>query len=164
MDPNEYDDRQVGDGTPSKTHAWNHRKIIEDTLVVIQKQEDIMKQLSQDLEFFRKNCKDSLDYDIGNGNYLADVGDETIDLRSYQKDLGNGEITAETATEYLGYKSAMDNFQMGFKRTKEEVEKVWKDVDLVKDGDEWFQKDSLKISSKWEVDALDRGRKAAAQE
>jgi hypothetical protein len=55
-------------------------------------------------------------------------------------------ITAERATDFLGYRSAMDNFQMGFKKTKEEMETIWEDVDLVKDGDEWAQKDSLQIS------------------
>lgn len=83
-----------------------------------------MKQLTKDLEFFRNKYKDSLNYDNGARCYLADVGDETIDLRSYQMDLGNGVITVETAAEFLGYRSAIDNFQMGFKKTKEEIEKI----------------------------------------
>jgi hypothetical protein len=59
-----------------------------------------------------------LGYDNGTGCYLADVGDETIDLRSYNPDLGDGVIAAETAADYLGYRSAMNNFQMGFEKTK----------------------------------------------
>jgi hypothetical protein len=46
-----------------------------------------------------------LGHDNGTGCYLADIGDETIDLRSYT-DLGNRVIATETAADFLGYKSA----------------------------------------------------------
>jgi chaperonin cofactor prefoldin len=166
MNLNVCDDQQASDGMLSKQHTQNHRKIIGDILVALQKQEDIMKQLTEDLEFFRNKYKSSLNYDNGAGCYLADIGDKTIDLRSYDTDLGNGVIAAETAADFLGYRSAMNNFQMGFKKTKEEIEKIWEDVDLVRDvdNDKWVRKDSLKISSKWEADALEKGRKAAVQE
>lgn len=59
----------------------------------------------------------------------------------------------------------MNNFLMGFETTKKEIEKVWEHVDVVRDidNDEFVQKDSLKIPN-WEADALEKGRKAAAQE
>jgi hypothetical protein len=106
-----------------------------------------------------------LNYDNGAGCYLADVGDETIDLRSYQTDLGNGVITAETASNFLKYRSAMDNFQMGFKKSNEEIEKIWNDVELVRDIDNnaWVRKESVKISTKWETDILEKDKKAAVQ-
>lgn len=166
MDLDVRDDQQASDGMPSKHHTENHRKTIGDILVALQKQEVIMKQLTNDLEFFRNKYKSSLNHDNGAGCYLADIGDETIDLRSYQTDLGNGVISAETAAHFLGYRSAMNNFQMGFKKTKEEIEKIWENIDLVRDIDngEWVRKDSLKIPSKWEAGRLEKGRKAAAPE
>lgn len=164
MDTNVCDKQQTRDSTLSKLHKQNHRKIIKDLLVAVQKQEDIMKHLTKDLEFFRNKYKKSLDYDNGTGCYLADIRDEIIDLRSCT-DLGNGVIAAETAADYLGYRSAMHNFHMGFEKTKKEIEKIWEDIDVVRDVDnkEFVQKDSLKIP-KWEADALEKGRKAAAQE
>lgn len=164
MDSTVCDKQKASDSTPSKSYNEEHRKIIGDLLVAIQKQEDIMEHLTRDLEFFRTKYKNSLDYDNGTGCYLADVGDQTVDYRS-DMDVGNGVITAETATDYLGYKSAMCNFQMGFEKTKKEIEKIWEDVDVVRDVDsaQFVQKDSLKIPN-WEAVGLEKGRKAAAQE
>lgn len=71
--------------------AQSHRKIVGDLLVAVQEQEDIMKQLTKDFEYFRGKYKNSLGYGNGTGCYLADVGEETIDVRSYI-DLGNGVI------------------------------------------------------------------------
>ena len=158
------DDQQASDSMSSKPYAPNHCNIIKDLLTAIQKQEDTMKKLNKDLEFFRNKYNSSLNYDNGTGCYLADVGDETIDMRSYM-DLGNGIISAETAANFMGYRTAMDNFQMGFEKTKEEIEKIWEDVDMVRDVDseQFVQKGSVKIP-KWEVDALEKGRKVAARE
>ncbi|KAL8922657.1 MAG: hypothetical protein Q9172_003472 [Xanthocarpia lactea] len=150
---------------PSKIYPPNHHSIIiKSLLIAIQKQQDIMEHLTRDLEFFRNKFKESLDYDNGTGCYLADVGDETIDLRSHM-DLGNGIIGAETAVDYVGYRSSMNNFQMGFEKTKDEIEKIWKVVDLVRDTerDQLIRQDSMTIP-KWEAEALEKGRKAAAQE
>lgn len=160
MNLNHFERRQASNKKPSEPYKPNDRKAINDLLVVLQKQEDIMKHLTKDLEFFRTQFKDSLDYDNGNGNYLADTGydDEPIDLRSYE-DVGNGTIEEETVVHYIGYKGAMDNFQMGFEKTKNEIENIWKDVDLLR----FTQGGSLNIS-KFQTDALEKGRKAAAQE
>lgn len=164
MDLNVCDD-QGSDGIPSEQHTRDHREILKELLVAIQKQEDIMKQLTEDLTFFRDKYKSSLDYDNGAGCYLADIGDETIDLRSYQTDLGNGVITAVTAANYLGYRSAMKNFQMGFKKSNEKIEKIWNNIEVVRDIDNnvWVRKESVNISSKWEIDALEKGKLAASQ-
>ena len=166
MNPSGSEDQQASDSMPSEFYPPNHHSIIiEGLLVAMQKQQDIMEHLTKDLNFFRKKFKGSLEYDNGTGCYLADVGDETIDLRSYREDLGNGIIGAETAVDYVGYRSTMKNFQMGFEKTKDEIEQIWKVVDLVRDVDkgQLVRQDSLTIP-KWEADSLERGRKAAAQE
>lgn len=130
----------------------------------MQKQQDIMEHLTKDLQFFRNKLKHSLDYDDGTGCYFADVVDETIDLRSYT-DLGNGIPGAETAVDYMGYRITMKNFQVGFDKTKDEIEKIWNIVDLIRDVEEGqlIREDSLTIP-KWEVEVLEKGREAAAQE
>ncbi len=165
MDPSGTEDQQASDSMPSTLYPPNHHSIIiKGLLIAMQKQQDIMEHLTRDLEFFRNKFKENLDYDNGTGCYLADVGDGTIDLRS-DMDLGNGIIGAETAVDYVGYRSSMNNFQMGFEKTKDEIEKIWKVVDLVRDTekDQLTRQDSLTIP-KWEAEALEKGRKAAAQE
>jgi hypothetical protein len=106
-----------------------------------------------------------LSYDNGTGCYLADHGDEIIDLRSFDMDVRNGVISAATAADYLGYRSAMDNFLLGMETTKREIERVWGDVDVVRDidNDEFVRKDLVKVAN-WEANALEKGRKAAVQE
>ena len=114
-----------------------------------------MGQLLRDLEFFRKKFKTSLKYDSGAGDYCEETADGTEwDVRSYT-DAGDGTIKEETTVDYMGYKIAMDNFQMGFDKSKDQIEKIWKDVDV--------GKGSL-VLPKWEADGLEKGRKAAAQE
>lgn len=165
MNPSGSEDQQASDSMPSKPYPPNHHSIIiKNLLIAMQKQQDIMEHLTKDLQFFRNKLKDSLDYDNGTGCYLADVGDETIDLRSYT-DLGNGIIGAETAVDYMGYRSTMKNFQMGFEKTKDEIEKIWNIVDLVRDVEkgQLIREDSLTMP-KWEAEVLEKGRKAAAQE
>lgn len=105
-----------------------------------------------------------MDYNNGTRCYLTDVGDETIDLTLYI-DLGNRIIGAETAVNYMGYRSTIKNFQMGFEKTKDEIEKIWKVVNLVRDIEkgQLIREDSLTIP-KWEAEALEKDRKAAAQE
>lgn len=164
MNPSGSEDQQASDSMPPKLHPPNHHSIIRGLLIAMQKQQNIMEHLTKDLEFFRNKLKESLNYDNGTGCYLADMGDETIDLRSYT-DLGNGIIGAETAVDYMGYRSTMNNFQLGFEKTKDEIEKIWKAVDLVRDTEkgQLIRADSLTIP-KWEAEALEKGRKAAAQE
>jgi len=36
----------------------------------------------------------------------------------------NGTITAHTVIAYLGYRSAMSNFELRFKKSKGEIEKI----------------------------------------
>lgn len=89
-----------------------------------------MGQLLRDLEYFRKEFKTYLEYDSGAGNYLEETGDGTeYDIRSCM-DAGDGTIKEETIVDYSGYRIAMDNFQMGFDKTKDQIEKIWKDVDV----------------------------------
>jgi hypothetical protein len=114
-----------------------------------------MEHLLRDLEFFRKQVKTSLEYDIGAGDYREETSDGTANDIRYGSDAGDGTIKEETAVDYMGYKVAMDNFQMGFEKTKYQIEKIWKDVDV--------GKGSLAIPD-WAADGLEKGRKAAAQE
>lgn len=51
--------------------------IINDLLDTVRKQEDIMEHLLRDLEFFRKQFKTSLEYDIGTGDYREETADGT---------------------------------------------------------------------------------------
>jgi hypothetical protein len=121
----------------------------------VRKQEDIIGQLLRDLEFFRKKFKTSLEYDSGGGDYREEIGDgPEYDVRSYT-DAGDRTIKEETTVDYIGYRIAMDNFQIGFDKTKDQIEKIWKNVDV--------GKGSLALP-KWEADGLEKGRKAAAQE
>jgi hypothetical protein len=129
--------------------------IINNLLNTVRKQEDIMEHLLRDLEFFRKQVKTSLEYDIGAGDYREETSDGTACDARYWSDAGDGTIKEETAVDYMGYKVAMDNFQMGFEKTKDQIEKIWEDVDV--------GKGSLAIP-KWAADGLEKGRKAAAQE
>jgi hypothetical protein len=124
-----------------------------------------MKQLTRDLEFFRNKYKNALGYDNGTGCYLADHGDETIDIRSSNMDVWNGVISAETAADYLEYRSATDNFLLGMETTKREIGRIWEDVEVVRDTDnnEFVRKDLLKVAN-WEADTLEKGRRAAVQE
>ena len=155
MTPNRTDYQQADENLSSKLSKTNHRKILDDLLDTVGKQEDIMGQLHRDLEFFRKKFKTSLKYDSGAGDYREETADGTEwDVRSYT-DAGDGTIKEETTVDYIGYKIAMDNFQMGFDKSKDQIEKIWKDVDV--------GKGSLALP-KWEADGLEKGRKAAAQE
>jgi hypothetical protein len=84
--------------------------------------------------YFRKMVQMRLEYDNGTPSYLTDVVNEAPDYDSYMyeyEEVGNGMIIEETVVSYLGYKSAMDNFQMGFEKSKDQIEKVWKDVNVV---------------------------------
>ena len=129
----------------------------------MRKQQAIMEHLSRDLTFTRSQFETSLEYDNGNGNYLADVGDETIDYKAGGMDVGNGIISADTARDYMGYKVAMDNYEAGLKKTKDQLEKIWDAVRMVQRDDEFIQKSSLTLPD-WLADGLEKGRKAAAQE
>lgn len=156
--------QQSSNNTMPTPSTQNHYKIIGDLLVAVQKQQDLMDHLTKDLVFFRDQFKKSLEYDNGDGCYLDDIGDETINLK-FHMDLGNGTVGTETAIDYMGYISAMNNFQMGFEKTKDNIEKIWKVVDVVRNVDEnqLVQKDSL-MMPKWQADELEKGRKAALQE
>jgi hypothetical protein len=81
------------------------------------------------------------------------------------EEVGNGMIIEETVVSYLGYKSAMDNFQMGFEKTKDQIEKVWKDVNVVGvvAKGQIVKKEQL-TRAQIEMDGLEKGRKVAAQE
>lgn len=68
MDVTTGDNQQVNSSTPGKSE--NHRRIIGDLLVAIKKQEDLMKQQTETLEFFRDNYKRSLDHDKAMGTIL----------------------------------------------------------------------------------------------
>lgn len=161
------DDQKARDGVSSRPLIPGHRKIIEELLVAVQKQQDVMARMNKDLEFFRTQYKSCLDYDNGTGCYLEDTGygDESIDLRSYE-DIGNGTITADTAIAYLGYESAMDNFELGFKKGKDEIEKIWDRVGEVSNPEhvqlkiEDWAADGLEVSRK-ATDGVEAGRKAA---
>jgi hypothetical protein len=155
---------------PPRQQTENHRKIIEETLVAIQRQEDILKHLATDLEYFRKRFKNNLNDDNGTGDYLTDLGtEETIDMRWDNSDLGNGTITAESAADFCLYRSAMENFELGVSKSKEVVEGIWNDVEVVRDDDRgapggWVRKDEVKVKEMWVKDVLEKGRRAAAQE
>jgi len=47
----------------------------------------------------------------------------------------------------------MDNFQMGFDKTKDQIEKIWKAAGM-----------NPLVLLDYELEGLERGRKAAAQE
>jgi hypothetical protein len=155
MTSNRTDRQQVNDDLLSKLPTTDHRKILDDLLDTVRKQEEMMEHLLRDLEFFRKAFKASLECDSGAGDYREETADGTeFDIRSYT-DAGDGTIKEETAVDYTGYRIAMDNFQLGFDKTKNRIEKIWKDVDV--------GKGSL-VMPKWAADSLEKGRKAAAQE
>ena len=98
-----------------------HREIIGIMLAEIQKQKEITQKLNRDLEFFRKKFNDNLVHDNGDGEYGADMGDQMIDLREVQSWLGDGSITKETASDYLGYQKSMENFQLGLQKSKGDI-------------------------------------------
>jgi hypothetical protein len=155
MSSKRTDHQQAQDDLPSKSSTTNHRTIINNVLDTVRKQEDIMEHLLRDLEFFRKQVKTSLEYDVGAGDYREEASDGTEYDARFESDVGDGTIKEETVVYYMGYKVAMDNFQMGFEKTKEQIEKIWKDVDV--------GKGFLAIPD-WAADGLEKGRKAAAQE
>jgi hypothetical protein len=41
------------------------------------------------------------------------------------------ESVPHTIIAYLGYRSAMSNFELGFKKSKGEIEKIWEHVGVV---------------------------------
>jgi hypothetical protein len=51
---------------------------------------------------------------------------------------------------YLGYRSAMDNFELGFKKSKDDIEKIWERVGEVSNPEnvELKIEDSLEVSRK----------------
>jgi hypothetical protein len=149
---------------PSKTETEiRHRKIIQDTLVALQKQEDIMEHLTEDLKLFRERYKSCLSHNNAVTYYHIDAGDENIDL------LGYGVITTETVARFQEYKSAMKNFQKGFEKSKKVIDELWNQVEFFRDNlvFESMRKDEANIDldeHQWVVDALERGRRVAAQE
>ena len=150
------DHQQTQDGPPHQSPTTNERIIINRLLETVQKQEDIMKHLLRDLEFFRKQFKTNLEYDVGLGDYREETADGTeYDIRDVT-DAGDGTIKNETAVDYLGYKAAMDNFHMGFEKTKYQIEEIWKDVDKSAKGPV--------VMPKWAAGSLEKSRKTAAQE
>ncbi|OBT69040.1 hypothetical protein VE03_01297 [Pseudogymnoascus sp. 23342-1-I1] len=154
--------QQATPTAPSESH--NHRQIIGDLLAAIQTQKDLTKQLSETLDLFRNKYKMSLDYDNGDGDYGADNGDEEVDLRSYDADLGSGVISAESAADYVGYRSAMENLQVGIERSRGEVERIWAGVGEVRDMDGsrgFVAKEGVRVAN-WERVILEEGRKAAS--
>lgn len=153
MTHNRTDRQQADDDTRSKPPETDHHRILE-LLNTVRKQEETMEHLLRDLEFFRKTFKTSLAYDSGSGDYCEKTADGTeFDIRS-STDAGDGTIKDETAMDYIGYKMAMDNFQLGFDRTKNRIEEIWKDVDVGR---------GFLAMPKWVADSLEKGRKAAAQ-
>jgi len=170
MTSNRTDRRRVNDGLPSKLSKTNDGKILADSLNIVRKQEEIMAHLLNDLEFFRKKFKMSLEYDSGAGDYNEEWGDGALyDVRSHT-DAGNGMIKDETMVNFAGYKLAMDNFQMGFDKTKDQIEKIWEASEGGKDSltlpqseFDGLEKDSLALPQ-FELDGLVKGRRIAAQE
>ncbi|KAJ4312247.1 hypothetical protein N0V94_007549 [Neodidymelliopsis sp. IMI 364377] len=155
MTSNQPDRQQDNNNLLSKPPKTNHRKILDDLLNTVQKQEEVMRHLLRDVEFFRKTFKTSLQYDSGAGDYREETADGTeFDIRS-STDAGDGMIKEETAVDYIGYSIAMDNFQLGFNRTKERIEEMWKDADV--------GRGSLAMPKAF-ADSLEKGRKVAAQE
>ena len=155
MTSNRTDRRQANDGLPYKPSKTNHGKTLADSLDIVRKQEDIMAHVLRDLEFFRKKFKTSLEYDSAAGNYDEEWGDGTLyDCRS-DTDAGNGIIKEETMVNYIGYRIAMDNFQMGFDKTKDQIKEIW----------EAFEggKGPLALQQ-YEMDGLEKGRRVAIQE
>lgn len=70
--------------------------------------------------------------DSGAGDYREETANGTeIDIRS-STDAGDGTIKEETVVDYIGYRIAMDNFQLGFNKTKDQIEEIWKDVDVAR--------------------------------
>ena len=170
MTSNRTDRRRTNDGLPSKLSKRNDGEILADSLDIVRKQEEIMAHLLNDLEFFRKKFKRSLEYDSGAGDYDEEWGDGTLYDVRYETDAGNGMIKEETMVNFVGYKLAMDNFQMGFNKTKDQIEKIWEaseggedSLAVPQSGLDGLEEDSLAIPQ-FELDGLARGRKIAAQE
>lgn len=139
----------------SEISQTSHRKILDDLLDTVRKQEELMGHLLRDLEFFRKESRTSFEFNSGAGDYREETADGTeCDMRS-STDAGDGTIKEETALGYTGYKLAMDNFQLSFDKTKDQIEEIWKHLDV--------DEDSLAMPRVF-VDVLENGRKAAAQE
>lgn len=139
MSANESKNEASGTKPPSHSRP-NHRKVIEELLEVVRKQQAIMEHLSRDLNFTRSQFETNLNYDNGDGDYKADTDYETIDVRAHGMDVGNGIISVDTATDYIAYKVAMNNHEAGFKKTKDQLEKIWEAVDLVQREDEFSEK------------------------
>jgi hypothetical protein len=111
MTPNRTDHQQADESLPSKLSETNHRKILDDLLDTVRKQEDIMGRLLRDLEFFRNKFKTSLKYDSGAGDYREDMADGTEwDVRSYT-DAGDGTLKEETTLDYIGSKLLWTTFE-----------------------------------------------------
>ena len=71
----------------------------------------------------------------------------------------NGTITAHTVIAYLGYRSAMSNFELRFKKSKGEIEKIQVHVGVVNNPE------NIQLTIEKQVaDSLEAGRKVAAQE
>jgi len=68
-------------------------------------------------------------------------------------DDGDGTVKKQTLVDCIGYRMAMDNFQMGFDKTKDQIEKIWKAAGM-----------NPLVLLDYELEGLERGRKAAAQE
>jgi len=170
MTSNRTDHRQADDGLPATLSKTAHAKTLAGSLDIVRKQEEIMAHLLNDLEFFRKKFKRSLEYDSGAGDYEEEWGDgQLYDVRSHT-DAGNGMIKEETMVNFVGYKLAMDNFQMGFDKTKDQIEKIWEASEGGKDslavprsGSDGLEESSLAMPQ-FELDGLAKGRKIAAQE
>ena len=113
-----------------------------------------MGHLLRDLEFFCRTFKTSSEYDNTAGDYREETAEETEYDARFLSDTGGGKIK-ETAGDFTSYRLAMDNFQLGFDKTENQIEEIWKDVDV--------GRGSL-VMPKWVADSLERGRKAAAHE
>ncbi|KAI8943295.1 hypothetical protein NX059_001315 [Plenodomus lindquistii] len=155
MSPKETEHGQSQDGLPSTSPKTNHLTIILQLLEAILKEVEMVKHLNNDLEFFRKQLATSLKYDSGAGNYLEDLSDGTQWDTRGESGIGDGTIKESTAVDYLGYKAALEHFQMGFEKTKNQIETIWKEVGV--------GKDSLTVPD-WAAAKLEESRKIAAQE
>jgi len=154
MASNPTDRQQADYDPPTNLDKMIHRMIPDESLNIVRKQEEVMQHLQRDLEFFfRTKFKMSLEYDSGLEDYCEEVAEGiTWDMRS-GKDDGGGIVKKKAVVDCIGYRMAMDNFPTGFNKTKDQIEKIWKDAG----------KNSLLLPD-YEVDGLERGRKAAAQE
>lgn len=75
MTSNPTDRQQADNDLPSELDETIHRMILDDSLDIVRKQEEIMQHLLRDLEFFRKKFKMSLEYDSGLADYCEEVAE-----------------------------------------------------------------------------------------